>query len=422
MLRTVVVDDSEDVRTLWCDALERSDGFEICGVAVDGVSAVGMVQRLQPDVVVLDLSMPRMSGWEALPLIRQVCPRARVVVVSGASRREFAQRARALGACGYLEKHLPMQAFAAQLLQLVTAGAPAGESVDTAPDPMVLVVESDPANRALLEYLISWQPYRTHLVADAAQAADALRTVEPDVVLTGIGRKVAVGLHPWRGLRRACAAAGIPMVSQVAGLLGPVDPETLPVGLAAVLAHPTCSQDLAEVLARWTQPSRPVEPASAHEPPDSVRRAVLALILERGHDQARHVWAEFERDTLALCVAAERAVGDGQVGELAHLVECLQSSAAATGIPDLVEMSEQLGHCSLSMRAGTCDARPGAVQDLLQTVAPIADWVLEHRPAPTAPGGVPAQRLGRGREAHAPGGEACREREGRRGPRRWFGR
>ncbi|HEX3613690.1 MAG TPA: response regulator [Sporichthyaceae bacterium] len=58
VLRTVVVDDSEDIRALWCATLGRSLAFEICGVAADGPTAVEVVRREQPDVVLLDRRCP----------------------------------------------------------------------------------------------------------------------------------------------------------------------------------------------------------------------------------------------------------------------------------------------------------------------------------------------------------------------------
>jgi DNA-binding NarL/FixJ family response regulator len=121
VLRTVIVDDSEDVRFLLRLALEASDAFEVCGVAAEGSAALDLVRSERPDVVLLDLFLPGGSGLELLPQLREVAPATRVVVVSNAPRSRYAERAVALGACGFLEKHLPIQTLAAGLIGLLSA-------------------------------------------------------------------------------------------------------------------------------------------------------------------------------------------------------------------------------------------------------------------------------------------------------------
>ena len=70
MIPVVIVDDSEDVRILIGARLQSSGRFTVVGEAGDGASAVNVVAATAPRLVVLDLSMPGMSGLEAIPLIR----------------------------------------------------------------------------------------------------------------------------------------------------------------------------------------------------------------------------------------------------------------------------------------------------------------------------------------------------------------
>jgi DNA-binding NarL/FixJ family response regulator len=121
VLRTVIVEDSEDVQFLLRLALERSGAFEVCGVAADGDTALDVVRRERPDVILLDLFLPGRSGLVMLPLLREACPTGRVVIVSNAPRSRYADRAVALGASGFLEKHLPIQTLADSLLGVVCA-------------------------------------------------------------------------------------------------------------------------------------------------------------------------------------------------------------------------------------------------------------------------------------------------------------
>jgi PAS domain S-box-containing protein len=104
--RIVIVDDNDDVRRLLRMQIERLGRYDIVGEGVDGVHAVEVVSETQPDVVFLDLAMPRMDGLEALPLIRDAAPGARVVVLSGFDQGTIASKAIEAGAVRYIEKGL----------------------------------------------------------------------------------------------------------------------------------------------------------------------------------------------------------------------------------------------------------------------------------------------------------------------------
>lgn len=107
--RVLVVDDAEDLRTLLHIKLDRSEGLEVVGEAGDGVDAVEQATRLQPDLVLLDVAMPRMDGLEALPLIREAVPGVRVVVLSGFNEETMARNALAAGAERYVVKGAPLR-------------------------------------------------------------------------------------------------------------------------------------------------------------------------------------------------------------------------------------------------------------------------------------------------------------------------
>ena len=81
-LRALVVDDNADIRLVERLQLESGHLFEVVGEAGDGSEAIRLALALQPDVVLLDLAMPVMSGVEAIPAIRRCAPGVRIVVVS----------------------------------------------------------------------------------------------------------------------------------------------------------------------------------------------------------------------------------------------------------------------------------------------------------------------------------------------------
>lgn len=104
-IRTVVlVDDVRDLRDLLTIALEMNADFEVIGEATNGADAIQMIRDYQPDLILLDISMPILGGLEALPAIREVAPDAKIVVLSGFAYARFEPLALAKGADAYLEK------------------------------------------------------------------------------------------------------------------------------------------------------------------------------------------------------------------------------------------------------------------------------------------------------------------------------
>jgi CheY-like chemotaxis protein len=101
-LHVLVVDDDEAVREALVEFLE-SRKFRV-SQAPDGASAVRAIAERPPDVVLLDIDMPGLSGTEALPTIRAMAPRAAVIMVSGTADEEVAKRALARGAFDYVVK------------------------------------------------------------------------------------------------------------------------------------------------------------------------------------------------------------------------------------------------------------------------------------------------------------------------------
>lgn len=85
LLRVVIVDDDTSTRLFLRAVLEQCRQFNVVGEAGDGETAIKLVGRLQPDIVLLDLSMPRGDGSSALGGLLRVAPSTRVIVVSGMS-------------------------------------------------------------------------------------------------------------------------------------------------------------------------------------------------------------------------------------------------------------------------------------------------------------------------------------------------
>ena len=105
-IRVLVADDSAVMRSLLCTALGASSQIEVVGTAQDGRDALEAIGRLDPDLVLLDLEMPRMNGLEVLAEMRARRMRAKVIVCSTLTRRGAAITLEALacGAADYVSK------------------------------------------------------------------------------------------------------------------------------------------------------------------------------------------------------------------------------------------------------------------------------------------------------------------------------
>src|SRR5205085_11701486 len=112
--RILIADDHPLTRDALATLL-RAHGLEVVGVASDGAEAIVEAERLQPDLVLLDLSMPGMDGLTALPRLRDAAPECEVVVLTASGTEENLLHAIRAGAAGYLLKTEPPERIASFL-------------------------------------------------------------------------------------------------------------------------------------------------------------------------------------------------------------------------------------------------------------------------------------------------------------------
>jgi DNA-binding NarL/FixJ family response regulator len=104
-----LVDDVPELRELIRVGIEEDPGFEVVGEAGDGRSALEGIARTRPEAVLLDLSMPDMNGFEAIPEIRSGDPDVAIIVLSGFSSDRMGPPVLERGADAYVEKGTPIQ-------------------------------------------------------------------------------------------------------------------------------------------------------------------------------------------------------------------------------------------------------------------------------------------------------------------------
>jgi DNA-binding NarL/FixJ family response regulator len=103
-IRVLVADDFPATRSGLQAMLETMPGVEVVGTAVDGREAVDLAVQLKADLVLMDVSMPRLNGFDAAVALRQTAPHIKVLIVSVHDSPIWRENSLAHGACGFVSK------------------------------------------------------------------------------------------------------------------------------------------------------------------------------------------------------------------------------------------------------------------------------------------------------------------------------
>ena len=129
MIRVLICDDQDLVCEGLRAILEASPEIQVAGVAHDGAEAVELVEKSQPDVVLMDLKMPIMNGLQATQAIRQKHPQVKVLVLTTYDADEWVFDAIRSGAAGYLLKNTPREALVRAIKDTVEGKTPVDSAV-----------------------------------------------------------------------------------------------------------------------------------------------------------------------------------------------------------------------------------------------------------------------------------------------------
>lgn len=102
--RILLADDHAVLRAGLRLLLNSQEGLEVVGEASTGVETLSLARELQPDLILLDLSMPSMDGLEALPTLRRLAPKSRILILTMHDDPQYLRRALSSGAAGYVLK------------------------------------------------------------------------------------------------------------------------------------------------------------------------------------------------------------------------------------------------------------------------------------------------------------------------------
>src|SRR5260370_10581893 len=135
LVRILVADDSELIRSSLCSILQSRAGWIGCGEATEGKEAFEKAIQLNPDVILIDVSMPRLNGFEAAKLIHEEVPDSEILIVTEHDSRTFAALPSQPGVRGYVVK----SRISLDLIHAVEA-ASKHQPVSTSPEPKHLAV------------------------------------------------------------------------------------------------------------------------------------------------------------------------------------------------------------------------------------------------------------------------------------------
>jgi DNA-binding NarL/FixJ family response regulator len=104
MIRVLVIDDFEAWRSYVRSMLQKQNQYEVIGEATDGVEGIQKAEELEPDLILLDVGLPKLDGIAAARRIRQHAPQSRILFASQNSSWDIVEEALRTGAQGYLVK------------------------------------------------------------------------------------------------------------------------------------------------------------------------------------------------------------------------------------------------------------------------------------------------------------------------------
>ena len=110
-IRVVVADDHPVIRGMVLSTLQQHPHFEVCGEAENGAEAIEEVKRVRPDVVVLNVTMPLVNGFQAAREIKKHVPETAIVILSSHADKHFVAEAKKIGVRAYVPKSKMGQAL-----------------------------------------------------------------------------------------------------------------------------------------------------------------------------------------------------------------------------------------------------------------------------------------------------------------------
>lgn len=121
MIKLLIVDDHAMIRTAFRTALSKHADLNVVGEAATGEEGVKLARELKPDVILMDVNLPGITGLEAATRIAHQCPGAKVIAVTSLEDSPFPRKFLEAGACGFVTKACPLEELV-KAIRTVAAG------------------------------------------------------------------------------------------------------------------------------------------------------------------------------------------------------------------------------------------------------------------------------------------------------------
>jgi DNA-binding NarL/FixJ family response regulator len=129
IIRVALVEDEPGVRTNLASIIDNAPGFQSCGVYADGLSALKGIPGNQPDVVLMDINLPGISGTECVSRLKAIAPNLPVLMLTVYDDSDQVFKSLMAGATGYLLKRTPKDKLLAAIDEIISGGAPMSRQI-----------------------------------------------------------------------------------------------------------------------------------------------------------------------------------------------------------------------------------------------------------------------------------------------------
>jgi signal transduction histidine kinase/FixJ family two-component response regulator len=301
-VRILIADDHEPVREGLRALLAARPAWEVCGEAADGVEAIAKAAELQPDIVLLDVGMPRLSGLEAAAAIQRASPGSQILMVSQHEPAEMLQSALQAGARGFVAK-ADIDSRLLPTIDSIVAPARHAAGANGAEPPSATAMLSGPLDpeQQRAQSLLLEQNHLLELIARGCPLDDCLRAITESVTHLQPGVRAAMALLDGTRARiERIVSSRLPpqLAAQLCAM--PLDNDSAPVPCGAALqrGEPVTCADIAGD-ARWSDAWRELCMAhgvrAVHTSPvcDAEGRAIASFCVCLGEAREPDAW---ERD------------------------------------------------------------------------------------------------------------------------------
>lgn len=221
-MTAVVADDDPEIRSIITEYLVLH-GCQVTQ-ASNGLEALNSVRQVRPDLLVLDIMMPRLGGVEAMVQIRNDFPEVAVIIVTGIPDDALRGRALALGAAALLPKPLDLDLLGS-IVSTVTAwsvqpaeppgGRAPAQGAGASARTRILVVDDDDEMRSLLQDFLEGEQYDAVLACDGLEALQIVIDARPPIALLDITMPRLGGLEALTAIRAISPTTQVIMVSGI---------------------------------------------------------------------------------------------------------------------------------------------------------------------------------------------------------------